>query len=101
MYLFGCLPVLLLIAVVMVFAIFGRTVEMLGATVIWLWDSFANLFRSAANQKRVFNPWTGKFNFDPLRKETYSSASSDAESSAHNKIYGPSDGEYIDFEEIV
>ena len=101
MYLLGCLPILLIVAVVMAFAVFGRTVELLGATVVWLWDSFTNLFRSSANQKRVFNPWTDKFNFDPLRQEAPSSESSDAESSAHDKVYGPSDGEYIDFEEIV
>lgn len=105
MYLLGCLPILLIVAIVMVFAIFGRTlalvgtiVERLGATVVWLWDSFTNLFRSENSQKRVVNPWTGKSNFYPLRPETASASARDSES--HAKIYGPADGEYIDFEEI-
>ncbi len=100
-YLFGCLPVLLILLVMMVFAVFGRTIEMLGATAVWLWDSFTNLFRSADRQKRTVNPWTGVSNFDPLRNHTAaSSASASSASSRGTKIYAPGDGEYIDYEEL-
>lgn len=99
MYLFGCLPLLLIIfgfAILMQIVRFaGNTLESIGAGAVWLWESFLNLFRS--EKKEVINPFSGKSNFDDL--------SQDEDLAYHPteippKIYDDSDGEVTSFTEL-
>ena len=53
---FGCLPLIALTIIVLALSLFGKSIEMLGATAVWLWESFLNLFRTM--KKEVRNPWT-------------------------------------------
>ena len=96
---FGCLPLLLIIIAFIVFASIVnmglRLLDRIGATAIWLYESFLNLFRS--EKKEVVNPWTGDSNFDNIDQ--------DEEIEYHpteqkTKRYESSDGEYIDFTDL-
>lgn len=96
---FGCLPLLLIIIAFIVFASIVnmglRLLDRIGATAIWLYESFLNLFRS--EKKEVVNPWTGDSNFDNIDQ--------DDEIEYHpteqkTKRYESSDGEYIDFTDV-
>ena len=65
---FGCLPLLLLLIGFIVLSsivnIGFRLLERIGATVVWLYESFLNFFRT--EKKEVVNPWTGDSNFDSI-----------------------------------
>lgn len=110
MGLFGCLPLLLLILFIIGFAILGKSIAMIGATAIWLWESFLNIFRKA--KKEVRNPWTGITNFekdDILRHERGQKSNKFEqerqkmelnEDGTRPKLYDDKDGEYIDYKEI-
>ena len=96
---FGCLPLLLLlIGFIVLSSIVNmgfRLLERIGATAVWLYESFLNLFRS--EKKEVVNPWTGDSNFDDIDQ--------DDEIEYHpteqkTKRYESSDGEYIDFTDV-
>ena len=96
---FGCLPLLLIIIAFIVFASIVnmglRLLDRIGATAIWLYESFLNLFRS--EKKEVVNPWTGDSNFDNINQ--------DEEIEYHpteqkTKRYESSDGDYIDFTDV-
>lgn len=96
---FGCLPLLLIIIAFIVFASIVnmglRLLDRIGATAIWLYESFLNLFRS--EKKEVVNPWTGDSNFDNIDQ--------DEEIEYHpteqkTKRYESSDGDYIDFTDV-
>ncbi len=96
---FGCLPLLLLlIGFIVLSSIVNmgfRLIERIGATAVWLYESFLNLFRS--EKKEVVNPWTGDSNFDNIDQ--------DDEIEYHpteqkTKRYESSDGEYIDFTNV-
>ena len=96
---FGCLPLLLLlIGFIVLSSIVNmgfRLLERIGATVVWLYESFLNLFRS--EKIEVTNPWTGTSNFDDIDQ--------DDEIEYHptekkEKRYNPSDCEYIDFTDV-
>lgn len=96
---FGCLPlVILVIAFSILIALLNtglRLVNKLGATAIWLWDSFLNIFRS--EKKEVINPWTNKSSFDDPRQDNdiqYHPTES------RPKRYESTDGEYIDYTDI-
>ena len=72
-----------------------RLVERIGATAVWLYESFLNFFRT--EKKEVVNPWTGDSNFDNIDQ--------DDEIEYHpteqkTKRYESSDGEYIDFTDV-
>lgn len=96
---FGCLPFLLIIIGFILFASVVnmglRLVERIGATAVWLYESFLNFFRT--EKKEVVNPWTGDSNFDNIDQ--------DDEIEYHpteqkTKRYESSDGEYIDFTDV-
>lgn len=103
---FGCLLLLGFIVIAIALSLLGRTLDLLGATVVWLWESFLNLFRPM--KKEVHNPWTGISNFDKEdileherrqreqeRRQTYRN-----NEGGRPKMYDKDDGEYIDFKEI-
>lgn len=96
---FGCLPLLLIIIAFIVFASVVnmglQLLERIGATAVWLYESFLNFFRT--EKKEVVNPWTGDSNFDNIDQ--------DDEIEYHpteqkTKRYESSDGEYIDFTDV-
>ncbi len=96
---FGCLPLLLLLIGFIVLSsivnIGFRLLERIGATAVWLYESFLNFFRT--EKKEVVNPWTGDSNFDNIDQ--------DDEIEYHpteqkTKRYESSDGEYIDFTDV-
>ena len=96
---FGCLPLLLLligfIDLSSIVNIGFRLLERIGATAVWLYESFLNFFRT--EKKEVVNPWTGDSNFDNIDQ--------DDEIEYHpteqkTKRYESSDGEYIDFTNV-
>lgn len=96
---FGCLPLLLIIIAFIVFASVVnmglRVLERIGATAVWLYESFLNFFRS--EKKEVVNPWTGDSNFDNIDQ--------DDEIEFHpteqkTKRYESSDGDYIDYTDV-
>lgn len=99
MYLFGCLPLLLLIfAVAIVLQLLnfaGRTLETIGATTVWLWESFLNIFRS--EKKEVINPFSGESNFDNARQDKDIKYTPTEQ---RPKRYDPKDGEVVDFTEV-
>ena len=103
---FGCLPFLLIILVVVAISFVFRFLERIGATVVWIWESFLNLFRTA--KKEVVNPWTGISNFDKEDEEHAEKqerqnpfeAPQRNEDGTMPKMYDKDDGEYIDFTEI-
>lgn len=104
MGIFGCLPILFLVLIVLAFSLVGKSIELLGATAVWLWESFLNLFRSM--KKEVRNPWTGVSNFDrederrAEREEEIIDPTKRNEDGTKPKLYSDKDGEYIDFTEI-
>lgn len=96
---FGCLPLLLLLIGFTVLSsivnIGFRLLERIGATAVWLYESFLNFFRT--EKKEVVNPWTGDSNFDNIDQ--------DDEIEYHpteqkTKRYESSDGEYIDYTDV-
>lgn len=96
---FGCLPLLLLLIGFIVLSsivnIGFHLLERIGATAVWLYESFLNFFRT--EKKEVVNPWTGDSNFDNIDQ--------DDEIEYHpteqkTKRYESSDGEYIDFTDV-
>ena len=99
MYIFGCLPFLLIVFGLFVAAFVINTVFRIingtGAGVVYLWESFRNLFRK--EKKEVIIPFNGESNFDNIRQADdirYSPTEK------RPKRYEPSDGEIIEFEEI-
>ena len=109
MGIFGCLPLLLILVIFIAFALLGKSIEMVGATAVWLWESFLNFFRSA--KKEVRNPWTGITNFekeDILRSEKHQTNQFEQErqktqmneDGTRPKLYDDEDGEYIDYKEL-
>lgn len=107
MSIFGCLPILLVVILLLGLSFIGKSLEMIGATVVWLWDSFCNLFRSADNQKEVYNPWTGRSNQyressqSQWRGTSRTEHEESPESSPNRpKFYDKDDGDYIDYTEI-
>lgn len=99
----GCLLILLIFAgPAFIFAILRlggsmvlRFVNQIGATCIWLYESFLNIFRS--EKKEVLNPFTGASNFDDIPQDnelTYT------ETTTPEKIFDETDGEYIDYTEL-
>ena len=99
MYIFGCLPMLLIVfglfAAVFVINTVLRLINGTGAGAVYLWESFLNLFRS--EKKEVINPFNGESNFDNVRQEKDIRFSPTEQ---RPKRYLPSDGEIIEFEEI-
>lgn len=97
---FGCLPlVIIVIGFVLLASVLNiglQIVNKLGATVIWLWESFLNLFRS--EKKEVVNPWSGESNFDKAPKQDNDIKYHPTE--PRPKRYESSDGEYIDYTEL-
>ena len=99
----GCLPLIGLTLIVLALSLFGRSLEMIGATAVWLWESFLNLFRTM--KKEVRNPWTGVSNFE---REDHRNEKEDEqinplernEDGTRPKLYNDNDGEYIDYTEI-
>lgn len=106
MGIFGCLPILFLVLIVLAFSLVGKSIELLGATAVWLWESFLNLFRSM--KKEVRNPWTGVSNFDKedeeraekLERPKPFEAPQRNEDGTMPKMYSDEDGDYIDFTEV-
>ena len=101
---FGCLPLIGLTLIVLALSLFGRSLEMIGASAVWLWESFLNLFRTM--KKEVRNPWTGVSNFereDQVRNEKEDEQINPLERNEDGtrpKLYNDNDGEYIDYTEI-
>lgn len=95
----GCLVLFLLIFVfsiiVAVANFIGKTVTSIGATAVWLWESFLNFFRR--EKKEVINPFTGESNFDNMRQ---SNDISYHPTETRPKRYEPTDGEPTDFQEL-
>ena len=109
MSIFGCLPILLIVLLLLGLTILAKSIEMLGATAVWIWESFLNLFRSA--KKEVRNPWTGITNFekeDILRSERQQENQFEQErqkmqtneDGTRPKLEEEEDGEYIYFKEL-
>jgi len=99
MYLFGCLPFLLIVFGLFVAAFvintILRVVNGTGAGAVYLWESFLNFFRS--EKKEVINPFNGESNFDNIRQADDIRYTPTEQ---RPKRYQPSDGEFIEFEEI-
>ena len=99
MYIFGCLPFLLIVfglfAAAFVINTVLRVINGTGAGAVYLWKSFRNLFRK--EKKEVINPFNGESNFDNIRQSDDISYSPTVQ---RPKRYEPSDGEIIEFEEI-
>lgn len=99
MYIFGCLPFLLIVFGLFVAAFVINTVFRIingtGAGAVYLWESFRNLFRR--EKKEVINPFNGESNFDNIRQDDDLRYSPTEQ---RPKRYEPSDGEIIEFEEI-
>lgn len=99
MYLFGCLPLLLIVfglAIAMsVLKMAGRVLETIGATCVWLWESFLNFFRK--EKIEVINPFSGESNFDHLHQNKDISY---LPTEQRPKRYDPQDGEVISFTEV-
>ena len=99
MYIFGCLPFLLIVFGLFVAAFVINTVLRVingtGAGAVYLWESFRNLFRK--EKKEVINPFNGESNFDHVRQDDDLRYSPTVQ---RPKRYEPSDGEIIEFEEI-
>ena len=99
MYVFGCLPFLLIVfglfAAAFVINTVLRLINGTGAGAVYLWESFRNLFRK--EKKEVINPFNGESNFDNIRQSDDISYSPTVQ---RPKRYEPSDGEIIEFEEI-
>lgn len=101
---FGCLLLLALMLPALVLSLFKKSAEMLGATVVWLWESFLNIFRTM--KKEVRNPWTGVSNFDKEDQERAEKEDEIIDPNQRNedgtkpKLYNDNDGEYIDFTEV-
>lgn len=99
MYLFGCLPLLLIVfgfaICIAVLNMAGKALETIGATCVWLWDSFLNFFRK--EKKEVINPFNGESNFDHLRQNKDISY---LPTEQRPKRYDPEDGEVVDFTEV-
>ena len=99
MYIFGCLPFLLIVfglfAAAFVINTVLRVINGTGAGAVYLWESFRNLFRK--EKKEVINPFNGESNFDHVRQDDDLRYSPTVQ---RPKRYEPSDGEIIDFEEI-
>ena len=101
---FGCLPLIALTLILLALSLFCKSIEMLGATAVWLWGSFLNLFRTM--KKEVRNPWTGVSNFereDQVRREKEEEQIDPLERNEDGtrpKLYDDNDGEYIDYTEI-
>lgn len=97
---FGCLPlVIIVIGLVLLASVLNlglRLVNNLGATVIWLWESFLNLFRT--EKKEVVNPWSGESNFDKAPTQDRDIAYRPTEQ--RPKRYDASDGDYVDYTDI-
>lgn len=99
----GCLLILLIFAgPAFIFAIFrlgGKIVlgflNRIGAFMIWLYESFLNLFRS--EKIELTNPFTGVSNCDYIKQDAEFEY---AETTTPEKIFDASDGEYIDFTEL-
>lgn len=70
-------------------------VNKVGATAVWLWESFLNYFRR--ERKEVINPFTGLSNFE---EASQSDELSYSPTETPEKIYAPTDGEYIDYTEV-
>ena len=106
MGIFGCLPILAILIIIIAISLLGKSIEMLGATAVWLWESFLNLFRTM--KKEVRNPWTGVSNFDKEDEERAGKqerqkpfeAPQRNEDGTMPKMYDKDDGEYIDFTEV-
>lgn len=99
----GCLLLLLIFAgptIIIVIMKMGVNIVLgivnkIGATAVWLYESFLNFFRT--EKKEITNPWTGKSNFDDIDQ--------DEEIEYHPteqkpKLYESSDGDYIDFTDV-
>ena len=102
MYLFGCLPLLFILALVIIIAIIAKALNMAGNGLLaikygsrWLWQSFLNLFRR--EKQEVVNPFTGESNFDNLHQDADIDFSPTEQ---HPKRYDDSDGEVTDFTDV-
>lgn len=99
----GCLLLLLIFAgptIIIVIMKMGVNIVLgivnkIGASAIWLYESFLNLFRK--DKRQVINPWTGRTNFDDIEQDD------DIEyhpTEPKKKLYHSSDGEYIDYTNV-
>lgn len=104
MHLIGCLILLVFLFGGVIIALLGKSVEMLGATAVYIWESFLNLFRSVKKETR--NPWTGQTNFEKEdqaraeKREREEQKYHQNEDGTKPKLYDKEDGEYIDFTEV-
>ncbi len=99
MYIFGCLPVILivfgLLLAVFVINTILRLVNGTGAGAIYLWESFLNFFRK--EKKEVINPFNGESNFDNARQDEEIRYSPTEQ---RPKRYESTDGEVVEFEDL-
>ena len=99
MYIFGCLPFLLIVfglfAAAFVINTVLRVINGTGAGAVYLWESFRNLFRK--EKKEVINPFNGESNFDNIRQDNDLRYSPTEQ---RPKRYEPSDGEVIEYEDL-
>lgn len=104
MQLIGCLLILVFLFGGVVIALLGKSVELLGATAVYIWESFANLFRTVKKETR--NPWTGQTNFEKEDQERAEKREREEQKYQPNddgtkpKLYDKEDGDYIDFTEV-
>ena len=113
MYAFGCVTFLLLVILVSVIALIGQSLELIGATAVWLWEKLCDQFRPEAQRKNLRSPWStyGRrdwtrttYNRPKYTSGEQTSSTDDAEeiynAPVRPKIYDDREGEYIEFEEI-
>lgn len=100
MTIIGCLPLVLIVIGFFLFSIvlrvLGGTLELIGATFIWLYESFLNLFRS--HKHEVVNPFTGKSNLSGSPRQDSNVRYTPTEK--RPKRYDDNDGEYVDYSEV-
>ena len=96
MYLFGCLPLLVIILGIAAIGLVVKGIERLGAVAVWLYDSFLNIFRSEKVQ--TINPFTGESNFE--REPDQHDDISFIPTEERPKRYTSSDGEYVDYQDV-
>ncbi len=99
MYIFGCLPTLLIVfglfAAVFVINAVIRLLNGTGAGAVYLWESFLNFFRK--EKKEIINPFNGESNFDHIKQEEDIRYTPTEQ---RPKRYDDTDGEVIEYEEI-
>lgn len=92
---FGCLALLFVGVFIIAINLISGVLNVLGSVVVYLWDSFCNLFRSKEKRKATRNPFASSSEAPASDDESEGTSAR-----PRGKIFDASEGEYIDFEEV-